>query len=366
VCARLGISLVDLKFKEEVTVMKHAILLALFFLVSCSDSNNNNNRSDAPEPDPPMPDFSAADTWMEEFVAAEELYPGGSMIVVDKIQGVIHKSAFGDQDTETVALLASVSKMPSVTLLMALHEDDANVAFDIQAPISSYLPWVGAWDSDITTEHLVSHRSGLPGLAYSFIQRADWLPHVCQILPSGTLLACGETIFTTPLPNLPSSPANTAADYGGSQWHLSGAVAETVGGAAWNQLWDEYIGEPCGLELTRFGNNSTVLNDGACGDNQVLSPQGVAFMKELRTAPYGVSGSAPGWPGDQGDGKWPWGYAMGWWVFPAEDGRDASLYFTTGIYGSISWIDVDRGYGGLVIFEDLTSVLQALRACLLS
>jgi CubicO group peptidase (beta-lactamase class C family) len=389
VCARLGISLVDLKFKEEVTVMKHAILLALFFLVSCSDRNNNNNRSDAPEPDPPMPDFSAADTWLEEFVAAEELYPGGSMIVVDKIQGVIHKSASGDQDTETAALLASVSKMPSVTLLMALHEDDANVAFDIQAPISSYLPWVGAWDSDITTEHLVSHRSGLPGLAYSFIQRADWLPHVCQILPSGTLLACGETIFTTPLPNLPSSPANTAADYGGSQWHLSGAVAETVGGAAWNQLWDEYIGEPCGLELTRFGNNSTVaaewdgstdsliglenpqieggmaanlddyakllslhLNDGACGDNQVLSPQGVAFMKELRTAPYGVSGSAPGWPGDQGDGKWPWGYAMGWWVFPAEDGGDASLYFTTGIYGSISWIDVDRAYGGLVIFED--------------
>ena len=26
--------------------------------------------------------------------------------------------------------------------------------------------------------------------------------------------------------------------------------------------------------------------------------------------------------------------------------------FTTGIYGSISWIDVDRAYGGLVIFED--------------
>jgi hypothetical protein len=43
---------------------------------------------------------------------------------------------------------------------------------------------------------------------------------------------------------------------------------------------------------------------------------------------------------------------MGWWVFPAEDGGDASLYFTTGIYGSISWIDVDRAYGGLVIFED--------------
>ena len=87
-----------------------------------------------------------------------------------------------------------------------------------------------------------------------------------------------------------------------------------VGGAGWNQLWDQYIAEPCELELARFGNNSATLgpewdgsidslvgldnpeigggmasnlddyakllslqlNDGACGENQVLSPEAVS------------------------------------------------------------------------------------------
>jgi CubicO group peptidase (beta-lactamase class C family) len=359
--------------------MKHSILLLLFFLVSCSDGSNNRNEI-------VEPDFSAADTWLENFVATEEMYPGGSMIIVDKTQGTIHKIAFGDQDEDTVALLASVSKMPSVTLLMALHEDDANVDFDIQSTISSYLPWVGVWDSDITTEHLVSHRSGLPGFQYFLSQQADYLPHICQYLPAGTLLACAEKIFTTPLPNLPSTPANTAADYGGSQWQLSGGVAETVGGAGWNQLWNQYIAEPCELKLSRFGNNLTVptewdgntdsliglenasieagmaanlddyakllslhLNDGACGDNQVLSPEGVAFMREQRTPTGEVAGAYP----------W-WGNAMGWWFKPAEDGGEIYLYLTGGLFGSISWIDVEREYGGLVIFENYPAADQGV------
>jgi len=359
-------------------------IVLLVVLYGCDDNNNNNKNSNN------QYDFSAADAWLEEFVAAEEIYPGGSMVIVDKTQGIIHKIAFGDQDVETVALIASVSKMPAVTLLMALHEDDANVEFDIQSPITSYLPWLGVWDSNITTEHLVTHRSGLPGLQYVFSQPADLLSHICQYLPVGTLAACGEAIFTTPLPNLPSSPANATADYGGSQWQLSGAVAEEVGGAGWNQLWDLYIAEPCELELARFGNNagtlatewdgnidslvglenpqveggmaanledyakllSLHLNGGKCGDTQVLSPEGVAFMKEERTPPYGVAGAPPGFPGDAGDGTYPWGYAMGWWVIPAMDGGDIYLYMAYGLFGSVAWIDIEREYGGFVIFED--------------
>ncbi|NCF18872.1 MAG: serine hydrolase [Haliea sp.] len=354
------------------------VLLSLtLFLVSCSDGSDN--RRDMVEPDPPMPDFAAADAWLEAFVAAHENYPGGSMIVVDKTQGVIHKSAFGNQDEETVALVASLSKMPAVTLLMALHEDDANVEFDIQAPINSYLPWVGVWDSDITTEHLLSHRSGLPGEGYPlYTPIEDYLPHICQALPEGTLLACAETIFITPLPNLISLPADIFARYGGSQWQLSGGVAETVGGANWQHLWDQYIATPCELEQSRFGNNYSIatdwdgntdslvglenpwigggmattlddyakllslhLNGGACGDHQVLSPESVAFMKEQRT-PAGKVG-----------GSWPyWGYGMGWWVVPPEEGEDIYLYLNGGLYGSSAWIDVERQYGGVVIFED--------------
>ena len=100
------------------------VLIFAVTLFACSDSSDN-------KPEPPMPDFSATDTWLEDFVVTEDMFPGGSMIIVDKAQGAIHKSAFGDQDEESVALIASVSKMPAVTFLMALHEDDAKVEFDI-------------------------------------------------------------------------------------------------------------------------------------------------------------------------------------------------------------------------------------------
>ena len=54
-----------------------------------------------------------ADTWLESFVATEPLFPGGSMIIVDKTAGVIHKSAFGNQSEDSVVLLASTSKVPT-------------------------------------------------------------------------------------------------------------------------------------------------------------------------------------------------------------------------------------------------------------
>ena len=339
------------------------LLLLSLCLTACSDSSDDNLL------DRDAPDFTMADAWLEGFVAAEPLFPGGSMIIVDKHRGVIHKSAFGNQTEDSLVLLASTSKVPAVTLLMALHEDDNNVNFDIAAPIADYLPWLGVWDPAITTENLLSNRSGIPGLLNIFTRPDDYLPHLCQFLTNGTLLACAETLYTTPLPNLPSANPNTIFDYGGSQWQLAGGVAELVGGGTWHQLWDQYIAEPCDLKVARFGNNLSIadswdgnidnlaglenpsieggmmsdlddyaklislhLNDGACGTNQVLSPDGVAFMRKDRSPAVG--------------------YGMGWWIQAPKEGGGVYLYDDPGFYGSISWIDTDRGYGGVVFFEE--------------
>lgn len=352
-------------------ILRFALLVVISLnLLACTDG------SDSPTVTPqPEADFTAAAAWLADFVEQEPLFPGGSMIIVDKERGVIHKSAFGNQTEDSLVLLASTSKVPTVMLLMALHEDDANIEFDIQAPIANYLPWEGVWDAAITTEHLVSNRSGIPGLTNLFVRPLDYAPHLCQYGPVGTLLECAETLYTTELPAIPSTPPNSAFDYGGSQWQLAGGVAEVVGGASWNQLWDQYIGEPCGLEVSKFGNNlssaeawtgnadalgglanpnmeggmmaslddyakliSLHLNDGACGENQVLSSEGVAFMRLERTVAM---------PGGTG-------YGMGWWIRGAEEEEGSSIYLYTdaGFYGSISWIDIERNYGGVVFFEE--------------
>lgn len=354
-------------------IYRTAILLASLFLYACTDGSDGVL---APPP-APLPDFTAADAWIADFVEQEPLFPGGSIVIVDKARGVIHKNVFGNQMDDSLVLLASTTKVPTVMLLMALHEDDDNVDFDIQAPIANYLPWQGVWDEAITTENLVSNRSGIPGLTNLFTRPADYAPHICQYQPTGTLLECAETLFTSPLPNIPGTAADTAFDYGGTQWQLAGAVAETVGGATWNQLWDQYIGGPCDLQVSRYGNNlgsasewtgdadaligldnpnmegglmsslddyarllSLHLNDGFCGDNQVLSAEGVGFMRVARTEPVGESS----------------GYGMGWWITPAREGGSIYLYTDPGFYGSISWIDIERNYAGAVFFEEYLGV----------
>ena len=117
----------------------------LLFVAACSESNGSFT------PEPVLPDFTEADAWMEGFVATEDAFPGGSYIVVDRELGVMHKAAFGDQTEDSLVLLASTSKVPTVSLLMALHDDDDNIDFDITTPIANYLPWQGVWDATITT-----------------------------------------------------------------------------------------------------------------------------------------------------------------------------------------------------------------------
>ena len=72
----------------------------------------------------------------------------------------------------------------------------------------------------------------------------------------------------------------------------------------------------------------------------MLTPDALAFMREERTPAEGDE----------------WGYGIGWWTIPPTDGGSIYLYVDPGLYGSVSWIDVDRGYGGIVLFEEYTAV----------
>ena len=91
-------------------------------------------------------------------------------------------------------MLASTSKVPVATLLMALDGAEA-IDYDVAAPIGQYLPWEGLF-GDRTSAQLVSNTSGLPGLE----GLADYGAHACQFLFVGTLDTCARTIYTTPLP----------------------------------------------------------------------------------------------------------------------------------------------------------------------
>lgn len=343
-------------------------------------SSGSADVGDETAAEPAAPDFSAFDARLDSFIADNPAFEGASVVIVREGEGSIHEAAFGTYTLDTIVLLASTSKVPSTTLMMALSEDDA-LDFEIDAPIESYLqPWEGVWPG-VTTEQLLSNTSGIPGLQYA----DDYGAHICQYLPVSDLQACGQTLYETPLDALPSNPPGTVFDYGGSQWQIAGALGEVVGGQTWAELFEQYIGAPCDLEVFEYGNmlaspegwagnpddlngkdNPSIeggamsdiadyakllslhLEDGRCGDNQVLSAEALAFMRIDRGTPLGsrlaaLDGVALGL-----------GYGMGWWVEPREE-SEPNLFYDPGVFGAVSWIDTDRGYGGFVALADYTT-----------
>ena len=335
--------------------------LAGLVLLGCSDS------SDDPPPELlPEYNFGAVDARLQRFLDESERYDGVSITVVDRRQGQVHKSALGDHEMDIVVMLASVSKVPTASLLMALH-DDPGLNFDISAPVRNYLPWDGIYGNR-SVEQMLSNTSGIPGLA----SIASYGPHLCQFSIQGTLEDCARILYSEALPG--PVPPGTRWDYGGSQWQLSGAVAEQVSNSSWRQAFDAYISGPCELEVMDYGNNISApgswngspdslagldnplveggaianlddyakfllmhLRGGLCGETRVLSEESVAFMQLDR-------GSELGQP-----------YGLGWWILAPEAGAEASVLWDPGAFGSVAWIDTEREIGAFFAIDDYSS-----------
>lgn len=320
----------------------------------------------APPPDP-EPDFAEVDAAFQSFIDESAVFDGISYVVVDA-GGTLHTGTFGDHTEDTVVMLASTSKVPAVMTLMALEEDAAS-DFSMSRPIGEILPFGGTY-ADRTPAQLVSNTSGIPGLR----QLALYGPHLCQYSYDASVdfEACGEILLRVPLPD--SHEAGSIFDYGGSQWQLSGVTAAVAANATWNQLVDRYLATPCELDVFTFGNmwedlskwdgtpNSLLgqsnpnieggaittladyakllqahLNGGYCGETQILSE---SSLEEMRIDRGGVVTENPT------------PYGMGWWISTENPG----VYDDPGAFGSISFLDVERGFGGYVAIDDYTRV----------
>ena len=55
------------------------------------------------------------------------------------------------------------------------------------------------------------------------------------------------------------------------------------------------------------------------------------------------------------------GYGLGWWVPPPAQGQEPTFFDDPGAFGSISWIDTERGYGAFVALEQYENLLAASR-----
>ncbi len=316
---------------------------------------------------PVTPDFTEVDAAFETFIEESAVFDGVSYVVVDA-QEALHTATFGDHSVDTVVLLASTSKVPAVMTMLAL-EEDTKATFDMDQAIGEVLPFDGVY-ADRTPAQLVSNTSGIPGLR----QLALYGPHLCQFSFDTSVIFedCGEILLSVPLPD--SHDAGSIFDYGGSQWQLAGVTAAVAANATWNQLVEAYLATPCQLEVFTFGNmweditqwDGTVasllgqsnpnieggaitnladyakllqvhLNGGFCGEARVLSENALAEMRADRGGAVDTN---------------PTPYGMGWWISADTPG----VYDDPGAFGSISFIDTERGFAGYVAIDDYTRV----------
>ena len=353
---------------------RYILGLSLLALVSACGGGGSGSTPTPPDqdvgtaPPPPVtPDFSEVDAAFQSFIDESIIFDGISYVVVDA-EGTLHTGTFGDHTENTVVMLASTSKVPAVMTLMALEEDPAST-FSMSQPIGEVLPFDGVY-ADRTPAQLVSNTSGIPGLR----QLGLYGPHLCQFSfeESIEFEACGQILLSVPLPD--SHAAGSIFDYGGSQWQLAGVTAAVSANATWNQLVDQYLATPCGLEVFTFGNmwenlslwdgtpdsllgqsNPNIeggaitnladyakllqvhLNGGYCEETQILSE---AALAEMRVDRGGVVAEDPV------------PYGMGWWI----DSNNPRVYDDPGAFGSVSFLDIERGFGGYVAIDDYQRV----------
>ncbi len=317
-------------------------------------------------------DLSAVEPIMADFVAEHDLN-GAGLVVVEPGHGIVYEHYVGEFGPERISLVASATKMVTAGVLMHLADQGL---LDPEQPIAEYVPWAAGHNPDVTVADLVSNASGLVGL----LPEPGYLPYVCQFLADAELETCAESIWTTSDDDADVVPPRTEYRYGGAQWQIAGAVAETVSGKPWSELLDEIYIEPCGVESLGYTNHWAQLGGGGfaypaefdgdlsllaptenphmegglyitprdyaelllvqlrggrCGDTQVFSADALETMHTDRLAPFG------------GATQTGTGYGWGWWIE-----RDGSSRITDpGAYGAVPWLDLDGGFGAYLVLE---------------
>ena len=329
-------------------------------------------------------DFSEVDSVVEAFIAEHDL-DGAGLVVVDEDEGIVGEKYFGDIDADRISLVASASKTVTAGVLVRLADQGE---LDLDQPIAEYVDWAAGENPDVTVAQLLSGSSGFVGL----LPDPAYGPYVCQFLPTEEIEDCAATAWTTPDDDGDIAPPDTEFHYGGVQWQIAGAVAETVSGKSWSELLEETYVEPCGVESMGYNNHWTVLGsdgfdypadfggdtgrlpetenphmegglyidpvdyaelllmqlrDGRCGDTQVLEPESVERMQTDRI-------------GETYDGSTMTGsgYGFGWWVERDDSGRIAD----PGAYGAVPWLDLDGRFGAYLVIEADASLGAQLAA----
>ncbi|MGQ0712763.1 MAG: serine hydrolase domain-containing protein [Gemmatimonadaceae bacterium] len=210
-------------------------------------------------------------------------YPG-VVAIVGRREGIVWRRGFGRMTwemlsapvtpMETIYDVASLTKVAATTMGAMILWDEGRLELD--APVSRYLPaFRGEWRDQVTVEHLLTHRSGLPaGPSLAGSRSAD---------------AAREALLATPLRTMPGV-RGTYSDVGPM---ILALVIEAIAREPLDRFLQRRLFAPLGMRHTGFrpperfdahiAPTSDVLEPGIVHDGNAQRLGGVAGHAGLFT-----------------------------------------------------------------------------------
>lgn len=271
-----------------------ALLAASCLLFACEASTPASEGPEAEDAEAvelaePLPSGLAArvTTYLEQYgrhwptfrFHGAVLVARGDQVAVDQAYGSADLVRGVDNETTTVFRLGTLSAQLTAAATMRLVE--AGV-LNLDDPVSRHLPsWPGG--DDITVEHLLSYRSGLPSYTedmgfQAFKKGPRQLPDVLDQFR-------GDPLEFEPGTDTAPSNSNTV---------LLGAVLEAATGETYEQLVTRTVLEPLHMEHTRYATSDEPQAMGMVFDESEI----LQVVTDVHPSAFGPAG---GWLSTTGD-----------------------------------------------------------------
>jgi CubicO group peptidase (beta-lactamase class C family) len=284
---------------------------------------------------------------LDDAVTANEV-PWAVVALVNKNRIVFEHGANANLDR--AAWVASATKVPSVLAGLTIIDD---WGLRLDDPIAKYLPGFETDKAAMTLRHCMSLTSGLP-FNHPTLDPGPDMDGNFRPSPI-TLEQCVAELAKVPLEAEPGKQFI----YGSTSHSVYGRVVEVVANKSWADFFNERLGKPLGFTQATYGPTRNprlsgglvmstreyaqvlrlVLNDGELDGKRIVPANLVREMYRNNGAAFKPL-----------TGGKTTGYGMGWWLtdVPAEKTHFIS---DAGGQGVHPWIDIKRGYGGIVFIR---------------
>lgn len=315
------------------------LFFALILFASCTKEDVTPNSVQV--------DFSGITKLLNDSVPLR--FGGNAYAAIVVNDQLVYEKSYGSYDGNTVQYVASCSKWLSAALIMVMVDEGK---LSITDTVGKFLPAFSArGKGGMTIQQLFSHTSGFPAQSARGYETDFGL----------TLAASVDSIgASVPLINRPGSFFN----YGEVSMQVAGRIAELVSGKAWNVVFAEKIGAPCGMSSTSYGFGinpiigggartsandylrfmSMILNKGLYKGKRVLSEAAVDAMErsQIGNADISFSPYPPALLSTRGI------YGLGLWRDLTGVNDQLIEASSPGLFGAHPWINRNQKLAAIV------------------